>query len=172
MTAYKYIVGKDFAGVEIVENSGGKIIVRCLTCNDVFQIHITALRRKERGGKRGCVKCITRRTDDDFIYEQAFLDYKKKAEERSLSFNLTFDEFKEYVTKNCHYCSQPPFSSRFSKESWHSKVKVNGVDRKNNAVGYEVYNCVTCCGICNRAKSSMSYKDFMIYINRIRNFNG
>lgn len=47
----------------------------------------------------------------------------------------------------------------------------NGIDRKNNDLGYVASNCVPCCVICNRGKNNMSYNDFVSYISRIKNSN-
>lgn len=40
----------------------------------------------------------------------------------------------------------------------------NGIDRVNNDIGYIKNNCIPCCKICNRAKNSMSYDDFLNWI--------
>ena len=43
----------------------------------------------------------------------------------------------------------------------------NGIDRKDNNIGYIIENCVSCCGICNRMKMDMSYDDFLNHIRLI-----
>ena len=164
----KYKEGVVFAGLKVKKHMGKKILCVCTNCNNEVTIALSSITRKVAADRKFCQNCRIRRTDDNYIYESAMYDFKKKAEERKLSWNLTFDQFVNIITKECHYCSSPPFSNRFKRKEWNSSVKINGVDRKNNNIGYELKNCVPCCGICNRAKSSMSYKDFIDYIERIR----
>lgn len=164
----KYKQGVEVAGLLIKENLGRELICVCMNCNQETRIALTSISRKIKSNRLYCQDCLQRRTDDDYIIELAMYDFKKKAKERGLSWNLSFDQVKEYITKDCHYCSSPPFSTRFSRRPWNSKIKINGIDRKNNSIGYEPENCVTCCGVCNRGKSSMKYEDFIEYINRIK----
>ena len=43
----------------------------------------------------------------------------------------------------------------------------NGIDRKDNFLGYTLSNVVTCCKKCNFLKRDMSYIDFINYIKQI-----
>jgi hypothetical protein len=45
--------------------------------------------------------------------------------------------------------------------------RYNGIDRIHNDIGYVEYNCVPCCIICNRAKNSMPYEDFVDWIDNL-----
>ena len=40
----------------------------------------------------------------------------------------------------------------------------NGIDRKNNDMGYRLDNCVSCCTLCNRRKGGMEYAEFITWI--------
>lgn len=53
-----------------------------------------------------------------------------------------------------------------SANEWGDYV-YNGVDRKDNGIGYSNDNCVPCCMICNWAKGKMLLSDYMQYINRL-----
>ena len=44
----------------------------------------------------------------------------------------------------------------------------NGIDRKDNNLGYEKANCVPCCKRCNQMKNDMTMDEF---INQIININ-
>lgn len=46
----------------------------------------------------------------------------------------------------------------------------NGIDRKNNTLGYLPDNVVPCCKTCNWAKGKKSYEEFMEYLRRVVNF--
>ena len=39
----------------------------------------------------------------------------------------------------------------------------------DNSKGYSLDNIVPCCKICNRAKSDLTYKDFIEWIRRLKN---
>ena len=43
----------------------------------------------------------------------------------------------------------------------------NGVDRKDNNLGYTIDNCVPCCHRCNSMKSNLSYQNFIQHISNI-----
>ena len=36
----------------------------------------------------------------------------------------------------------------------------SGIDRVDSNIGYEINNVVSCCNICNRAKSNMKLDEF------------
>jgi hypothetical protein len=50
----------------------------------------------------------------------------------------------------------------------------NGIDRIDSNLGYEINNCIPCCGTCNYMKNTMTPKDFLkkieiIYLNFLQN---
>lgn len=71
---------------------------------------------------------------------------------------LTIDEYKIIVKDSiCHYCGAP-----LDKTG-------SGLDRKDNTKGYNVDNCVACCGRCNHTFGSMySYKAKLILAEAIK----
>ena len=83
-----------------------------------------------------------------------FDSYKYRADSRKIKFTLTFQQFDKIVKKDCHYCKTTVVD------------KPMGIDRVDNKKGYILSNSVSCCWTCNRAKSDMSYKDFMEYLKR------
>jgi len=50
-------------------------------------------------------------------------------------------------------------------------LKVNGVDRINSNIGYEINNVVSCCSKCNYAKHMMNKKEFLNWVEKIYLFN-
>ena len=93
--------------------------------------------------------------------------YKRSAERRNINWNLENNDFIKLIKMNCHYCGIIP--SLMVKSRFH-KMNVNGVDRKDNNVGYEVGNCLPCCEVCNRAKNDLTYDEFLGYIKRLKNY--
>lgn len=87
--------------------------------------------------------------------------YRKVERERTKdghSFELTFEQFFNISIQNCHYCNaEPSRKAIYMKET----IMINGIDRKNNAIGYIMDNCVPCCWSCNKAKGTRDDKQFM-----------
>jgi hypothetical protein len=66
----------------------------------------------------------------------AFSQYRRRAKDRRLSFDLTFEEFLNRVRKPCFYGGGVS----------------TGLDRLDNSQGYTPENTVGCCGNCNMVK--------------------
>lgn len=90
--------------------------------------------------------------------------YQASAWTRELSFNLDFFLFVELVLSDCGYCGKPP-----SNKYRHRKgvLTYNGIDRKDNAIGYQDFNCVSCCKSCNVAKLEMSVEEFLSWAQKV-----
>ncbi len=86
--------------------------------------------------------------------------YKRTAEQRGLVWDLTEDQFRELLLGNCHYCGEPPKQVAVG-HSTNGKFIYNGIDRLNNMLGYVSGNVVSCCGIHNRMKGTMSHDEFI-----------
>ena len=94
--------------------------------------------------------------------------YKNNAKSRRLIFRLTKSEFKKLINRPCFYCQQPPSKIIHNYKRPKDFIKYNGIDRKNNTVGYIKNNCVTCCIFCNRAKYNCTLKEFTTWLKNIR----
>lgn len=104
-------------------------------------------------------------TDFPYGFQEVFNTYKKGAKSRNLVFELSKDEFFTLTQNNCYYCNSVPNN----KKSREKDFIYNGVDRKNNLEGYKSDNCVSCCKICNVAKNTLSFDEFLEHINKIFN---
>ena len=99
--------------------------------------------------------------------------YKYAAERRKLPFELTKDEFKALTQQLCFYCGTEPCHTFVASSKSKGKLYTNGgftyngIDRVDNQQGYTVKNSVTCCEVCNRAKRTMSAKQFAEWIKRV-----
>lgn len=95
--------------------------------------------------------------------------YKGVAKRRGFEWNLTKEEAKDLFQANCYYCGISPknkyyasHSSKWSKEAReNSEFVYNGIDRKNNTLGYFKENVVTCCEWCNKMKLEYSVDEFI-----------
>lgn len=100
--------------------------------------------------------------------------YKQRALAAGLEFTITKEEFRELSQRNCHYCGSAPMANSYrgSRGAFKtgnnlSQYVYNGLDRIDSNKGYVLSNVVPCCGICNHAKHTMSYDDFIAWIDRI-----
>ncbi len=85
--------------------------------------------------------------------------YRKDANTRKLSWSLNHEKACEMLLKNCYYCGCPPMNSYTNKSG--AAVVYNGIDRKDNEMGYEEDNVVTCCRICNLGKRNLPFETFV-----------
>jgi hypothetical protein len=97
--------------------------------------------------------------------------YKRNAKNRGLKFDIPDGLFFELIKMPCHYCgvigySSAPLTRKFFEEK---PFFYNGIDRKDNKIGYEPENCVPCCSFCNYAKLGTPFEEWMDWINRLKN---
>ena len=127
--------------------------------------------RSERSRSRLKLKSIN---TNKLPYAQAGFNrlmyrYKKDAKNRNHNFELT-DTYFQFLTKQiCYYCGNLPNTktSMGSNGRLNGQYIYNGIDRKNNNLGYTVENSITCCGICNIMKRSLTFEVFLQKIKEI-----
>lgn len=105
--------------------------------------------------------------------------YKNGAKKRNYCWELSTLDFIKIASQDCYFCGEPAkewecFSNAPSirKDSPNSDkdlyvIKITGIDRLNNKIGYTLENCVPCCVYCNRAKSDLSLDDFIARTERL-----
>lgn len=92
--------------------------------------------------------------------------YEAQARYRNLEWELSIEQFNEITKQNCFYCNREPFQVVRLK-GCNGEYVYNGIDRVDNRRGYIIENCVPCCGICNKAKMSMTEDEFADWIVRV-----
>jgi hypothetical protein len=80
------------------------------------------------------------------------------AKKRGIAFTLTFEEFNAFWKQPCAYCGYEIFTV--------------GLDRVDNARGYEAGCVVSCCSICNAMKSDLPKDKFIAMCRAIAARNG
>ena len=100
-----------------------------------------------------------------------FNKYKLHAFQRSLEFSLTYEEFSQFITKNCFYCKSEPKNTSKNRNNKRTGYifNYNGIDRMDSSLGYVTNNCVTCCKHCNFAKRKLSVREFVSLARAIAN---
>jgi hypothetical protein len=78
------------------------------------------------------------------------------AKSRGIPNTLSPDELKDMYGAPCFYCGQSPDNDK----SW-------GIDRLHNNIGYHYDNCVPCCRVCNLAKGTGSFEEFVEHTKKI-----
>ena len=106
----------------------------------------------------------------DSNFQRVFKTYIKSADTRGLIFNISKEEFISLTQQNCHYCGEPP-SNTSSSSKYQPYYIYNGIDRRDNKIGYTKENCLPCCFICNNAKHAMDYLTFSNWIKRLVEYN-
>jgi hypothetical protein len=124
------------------------------------------------GKSKSCGTCWQRKDTDDIAIHSLFQRYKYTAKKRNIDFSLKKEEFKQLIKSNCFYCNKEPLQISNVKSYKDSKeceriFKYNGIDRKDNLIGYELKNCVPCCKICNTSKSILSIKEWLEHITQV-----
>jgi len=144
---------------------------QCTNCGILKVASTSNLHQAVKLGCAGCRNCAGMPKGQSGF--NRLLDYYRgncKAHRRK--FLLSEDEARRLTSQPCNYCGIEPYKvatcntySAAKKSHW-GDYTYNGIDRIDNALDYVPENCVPCCEICNRAKNSMSYAEFLEYINR------
>lgn len=106
-------------------------------------------------------KMDTSLPEGEAAFNVLFGIYTRNAMSRNHTFELSKEKFRELTKGNCYYCNAVPNRVFTNSGLCKSSYTSNGIDRVDNAVGYTVENCVTCCKVCNGMKSNYSHDEFI-----------
>ena len=106
-----------------------------------------------------------RLTDAYLALDKLLGRYRRNARVRGREWALTESEFFSLVTSPCAYCGAPP--SKAVRRDGSKPLLANGLDRRDNTVGYTRNNVVPCCWDCNKAKGSRSFQEFTAWLDRL-----
>jgi len=93
-------------------------------------------------------------------------EYRQRAKRKEWAWELTKEQFVQLTQQPCHYCGRLPWLAK-TVQRGNGAYLYNGIDRLCSDRGYALDNIVSCCWECNRAKSDMSYENFLDMISRI-----
>lgn len=137
---------------------------RC-TCGTIKRVQRSAL----RSGKSRSCGCTSVFGPIPLPNAEAGFRYfvrnnKTSAIKRGLVWELDEEFIRLLIQQPCHYCGCLPAQSiRAGRQIF----TYNGIDRRDNEVGYTVSNSLPCCGVCNRMKHAMGYDLFWDHICKI-----
>lgn len=165
---YIDISGQRFKNLLVLDEritTSKELLWKCkCDCGDFCYAASPDLRRGRTNYCKSCSEKKSKRTTLNLLY----YNYKRHAKNRKYVFDLSIDDFEILTSSNCYYCGIEPLQT-FEKKGLKYSIKYNGVDRKDNDIGYTKENSVTACKFCNFAKRDFKLKEFMNWINKIKN---
>ena len=101
-------------------------------------------------------------------FNHLYAGYKNRARRAGRAFDLSKEMFRVLISQQCFYCGDDPSGVySYSKlKTCNGSIIYNGIDRKDPNFGYIEWNVVTCCKICNYAKHTMTYDEFINWIEK------
>lgn len=131
----------------------------------------------------GALKCRLRIKDSKKATINNKIDaYKQNAKRHGREYSLTDEDCQKLLLGRCYYCNLEPYNeinvykrkngtykNGKVKTEWteEATVKLNGIDRIDNNLGYTKDNCVSCCYMCNSFKSDFAINDFLNHVKKI-----
>ena len=140
-------------------NNGTMYVTRC-DCGK--EEHVQPGNFLRHTTRPSCMDCA-RLEEGEACIRDILRNYRDK--KRHPVFELSYEEFKALITDNCHYCGRPP--SNLKRKAVMGEFRYNGIDRKDNSVGYVMGNVVTCCKDDNLSKRNKSYEEYLDHIKRV-----
>jgi hypothetical protein len=183
----KLMLGKTFGLVTVLEILGtaketglkgrGLMVKGQCQCGNIW-IGMAASLKQGNTKSCGCLPTGTTpnpANQEKTAISQVLSKYKQVARRRGLPWGLTDQEFAVLIKGSCYYCGSPPgnvFHGSKNRGSGKqrktiSSVVYNGVDRKNNDLGYVPDNVVSCCATCNYSKRIQSAEAFLSHVQSI-----
>lgn len=164
------IIGKKFnklTVISIAESKNGKVKLNCLC--DCGSYCIITKSDIISGHSKSC-GCLIGSSPENIKISIARKVFKDDYSDG----NLIFDDFLKLSQQNCFYCGVGPSNRR--KNGYKRRKDIhngqadfifNGLDRVDNSLKHDIENIVTCCYLCNKSKSDLSYQKFIDHIFKI-----
>lgn len=102
------------------------------------------------------------------VINHIILQYKRHARDRGFDWQLSYEQVEKLINSPCYYCGAEKSNHKVTKNCKNG-YDHNGIDRVDSKRGYTIDNVVSCCKICNIAKSNMDQKDFIEWLQRAAN---
>lgn len=100
-------------------------------------------------------------------HRSLFSRYKHQAKSRGIEWSIDLALFISMTSLPCAYCGDPPSQRANYRDG---SILYSGIDRMDPSLGYDLTNCVPCCGKCNISKASMSSAEFRSWINKVHSY--
>lgn len=84
------------------------------------------------------------------------------AQKRGKSFNISFERYRQIISEPCYFCNN---------ELGDKSTTGSGLDRIDNAIGYESNNVKSCCWTCNKIKNdTLTSQETKVAVDAILKF--
>lgn len=144
---------------------------------DCGRVRVVRATRLTRGGVTSCAECARARgaalasakrraKPKATALNMVIGTYRTNAAKRGLPFDLCDANLLGLFKSACFYCGSPPRTTRKNRTNTDLFV-YNGIDRKENTLGYTHDNVVPCCAICNYAKREMGVVKFLAWVRAV-----
>lgn len=171
-------IGQKYNRLTIVEKCGKdkhkNRLYRCkCDCGNEIFVRGNAL---TSGNTKSCgclameVKKSKRLPNNRGVINHIILQYKRHARNRGFDWNLSYEDVERIIQEPCFYCGTKKSNHKVTKNCKEG-YDHNGIDRIDSSVGYEPWNVVSCCKICNYAKRDMSQRDFIIWATKVAEYS-
>lgn len=150
-----------------------QFIVRCSCGSSEWPVTEYNFLKKRVVRCRSCLESRKRRTLEERGLGRVWDSYREGARTRGLEFALDKTQVSGIIGRECTYCARPPSNKRLVQTmDGPEYFTYNGIDRIDSNRGYHIDNCVPCCGVCNKMKSSMTTDEFLTHIMLIAKHYG
>ena len=132
---------------------------RC-DCGKTFATTLTRIRRKHALSCPSCAskkawQDVRRLSPDELMLRRKERGYHRDAKRKGREWDLDRAKFRELIDAPCNYCGIE---------------QSDGIDRRDNSIGYTIENSVPCCEQCNYAKRNQTAEGFLAWVSRIAKF--
>lgn len=166
------LVAKEYV---YARNKNGVLKYMWLCDCDCGETAIARTNELTKGIRTQCKKCsvaeqTARKTlpENESLVKRIYRNYQRNAENRDLKFDISIEELKVLIFKNCEYCgSEPKIYDGEKNYSITGEFKRNGIDRIDSSKGYIVGNLKTCCPNCNFGKSDNTEEEFKEWVIKV-----
>lgn len=174
------VVGTTIGNLDVLEYLGYKPVGKTIhhyyrvlcACGKFFDV----TRQQLQSGIRSCGCLRNQQTiinnklrtlpKDEALWSRKFRSYKRGADVRSLSFDLSLEQFREIISMPCVFCGAKP-SKWFDPYGTGRFILITGIDRIDSSLGYSADNIQACCRVCNSMKKTLSDEEFITQVERI-----
>lgn len=130
-----------------------KYKMECIRCGFLQQTSVKSFYNT-------CKNCGNSGTKYTTKEKQLWNRYRSRAKKSNIVFDISVEEFSVICGQECFYCGIEPNQIITLKRFENNRLIYNGVDRKEDSLGYVSGNCVACCWKCNQAKKNYGLKEF------------
>lgn len=167
------LTGQRFGMLQVLKRNGtekcrGNALWICQCDCGMLKTTRSSFLRKGVTKSCGCYR-NTRLIEPDAAFNSLYFIYGKDAKKRGYDFELSREKFAELTKQRCFYCGcEPSLLYKHKKSIGDDRGYLyNGIDRKNNSIGYTLENSVPCCKTCNIMKGSIPIEEWEDWLDKI-----